>query len=167
MKRIKKIIEQMENAMAAASFAQAGEFDTARDMLKEERRVLLALKEGRIDAKTLKYALNTCTRIKAALDILYVSSESSRVPGAGSDGLLDHFLSELEAGGIPYTMVRKAGCLKQQIIEYTNDNSAVLFVVIESSDDLDVDCTGKDKKLSGFWRNLKCPLVVVMDGARA
>ena len=50
MNRLNKKIEDL---MSAISFAEAGEFETAREMLKEERRILFAVKNGQIDKKTL------------------------------------------------------------------------------------------------------------------
>ena len=58
--KLKKMMKKMEDALAAASFAEEGERRAARSILSEGRRVLLALKEGRIDAKTLKYAAEHC-----------------------------------------------------------------------------------------------------------
>jgi hypothetical protein len=162
---LKKIMKSMESALAAASFAEEGEAEAARTMLKEDRRVLLALKQGQIDAKTLKYALNTAKRIGAHLDILSVSAT-----GRGEskpDPLLERFVTELRAEGIQYRLIPRTGCLKQQIIDYTNSEKEILFAVIESPHSLDADCNKKDKALSELWRKLKCPLVVVMDGARA
>jgi hypothetical protein len=161
MKKLKKMMETMENAMAAASFAEEGQFESARQVMKEERRVLLAVREHWIDRKTLKYALNTCRRVGADLDILYVS-----VSGA-ADPVLDGFLSDLRSGGILYRVIERTGCLKQAIIDYTNSRKEVLFVVIESSDNLDVDCSVRDRRLSESWNNLKCPLVVVSEAAKA
>lgn len=36
---MKNFIKKLENIYAAVAFAEAGEFDTARDMLKEEKRL--------------------------------------------------------------------------------------------------------------------------------
>jgi hypothetical protein len=162
---LKKMIKSMESALTAASFAEEGEAEAARSILKEDRRVLLALKQGQIDAKTLKYALNTAKRIGAHLDILTVSATGR---GASTlDPLLEHFVTELGAERIQYRLIPRTGCLKQQIIDYTNSEKEILFAVIESPHSLDADCNNKDKALSELWRKLKCPLVVVMDGARA
>jgi hypothetical protein len=160
MKKLKRMMEKMENEMAAASFAEEGQFESARQIMKEERRVLLAVREHRMDCKTLKYALNTCRRVDADLDILYVS-----VSGA-TDPVLDGFLTDLRAGGILYRIIERTGCLKQAIIDYTNSRKEVLFVVIESSDNLDVDCSVRDRRLSESWNKLKCPLVVVSEAAK-
>jgi hypothetical protein len=163
--KLKKMMKNVEDALAAATFAEAGEAVTATSFMKEGRKVLLALKEGRIDAKTLKYALNTAQRIDAALDILYVTALGRSAQPV--DPLLVHFESELNAEGILYRIIPRTGCLKQQIIDYTNSEKDILFAVIESPHSLDADCNRKDKTLSELWQKLKCPLVVVMDGARA
>ncbi len=159
--RLKKIAKKIEDALAAASFAEEGESEAARSILKEGRRVLLALRQGRIDARTLKYAVNTAKRIGADLDIIYVSAE------AQSDQELKSMESGLSAEGITYRLIRKTGCLKKAVIEYTNREKDILFAVVESPNSLDADCNRKDTRLSELWQNLKCPLVVVMDGARA
>jgi hypothetical protein len=163
--KFKKIMKTVEDSLAAATFAEEGQTATARSIMKEGRRVLLALKQDRIDARTLKYALNTSLRIGADLDILHVAS-----PGNDAltiDPLLSNFMSELKAEGIGYRMVPRTGCLKQQIIDYTNSEKEIIFAVIESPKSLDADCNKLDKTLSELWQKLQCPLVVVMDEVRA
>jgi hypothetical protein len=160
--KLKKMMKKMEDVLAAASFAEEGESGAAQDLLKEGRRVLLALKQGRIDAKTVKYAVNSSKRIGADLDILYVSSSAGQ-----ADPLLDDLESELSAEGVKYRLIRKSGCLKQAVIDYTNRETEILFAVVESPNSLDEDCSRKDTRLSELWQKLKCPLVVVMDEARA
>lgn len=181
MNKLKRIMDKIERTMAAVSFAEEGEYNTAKEILREGKRVLLAVRGGDIDRKTLKYALNTCKRIGADMDILYISSkntvdkkgEREKVAddlgqesiNSAVDATIQNFYIELEKEGIRYQLIQKTGCLKQEIIDYTNSRKDILFVVIESSDVLDIDCTGKNKRLSESWQNLKCPLVVVMDGA--
>ncbi len=38
MKGLKSLFEKFENAMSAAAFAEEGEFNTAREIMKEEER---------------------------------------------------------------------------------------------------------------------------------
>ncbi len=160
--KIKKIMKIVENAWTAASLAEGGETAAAQSLMRESRRVLLALKAGQIDSKTLKYALNTARRIKASLDILLVGT-----PDVDTNHVIEPFLAELRVAGISYQLVHRSGCLKQQIIEYTNREKEVLFAVIESPASLDAECISEDQELSELWRSLSCPLVVVMDGGRA
>jgi hypothetical protein len=161
MKKLKRMMDRVENVMAAASFAEEGQFESARQMLNEERRVLLAVRQHRIDHKTLKYALNTCRRVDAGLDILYVSASGA------ADPVLEGFLSQLNTEGFLYRVIKRTGCMKQAIIDYTGSQKEVLFVVIESSDNLDVDCSLRNRRLSDSWNKLKCPLVVVSEAAKA
>ncbi len=163
--KLKKMMKKVEDVMAAASFAEEGESETARSLLHEGRRVLLALKEGRIDVKTLKYAANTSRRIGAQLDILYVAAAGG--PEGIDDPLMRNLQSELSAEGLQYRLIRRTGCLKEAVIDYTNREKEILFAVVESPNSLDADCNKKDTRLSELWQQLKCPLVVVMDGAGA
>ncbi len=160
------MIKMVEHALMAASFAEEGEFEAAHSLMRDSRRVLLAVKAGKVDSKTLKYALNTAKRINANLDILYVSA-SNVGQHRTVDRAFESFKSELTAAGFPYRVISRAGCLKQQIIDYTNKEKEILFAVIESPASFDADCVSRDKELSELWRQLKCPLVVVMDGTRA
>lgn len=166
MTKLNNMMKSMEQALTAASFAEAGEIETAQSLMRESRRVLLALKEGQIDARTLKYARNTAKRIGAQLDILYVAA-SGAGRKASADDALKTFGAELQAAGVPFRVIARSGCLKQQIIDYTDSEKEILFAVIESPSSLDSECNKHDKELSELWRKLKCPLVVVMDGARA
>jgi hypothetical protein len=160
--KIKKMMKQVEDAMAAVTFAEEGQADAAVSIFKRERRVLLALKEGHRDSKTFRYALNASLRINASLDILLVAA-----PGTGSrtDTHLESYTSELKTAGVPYQVIERSGCMKQEIIDYTNGKHDVLFVVVESPTSLDADCKKKDGMLTELWKNLRCPLVVVSDAA--
>ena len=156
---MKKFLKTFENTMAAAAFAEAGEFETAREMLRENRRVLLALTGEKSDMNAFRHALNLCKRINAALEILHVSSEKT--------GLSDTFKSELRKNEVEFEYIHKEGCIKEQILNHTNKNSGPLLVVVESSEKLDINCRKAKKDLNEFWKNLKCPLVVVSDLAEA
>jgi hypothetical protein len=167
MDRLKKIMKQIEDVMAAATFAEEGVPEAARSLLSEGRRVLLGLKQGHIDAKTLKYALNTSKRINAQLDILFVSSGSGLTGSVvAPDAELMRFQETLRAEGVPYRLILRTGCLKQQIIDHTGKDREIAFAIIESPNSLDMDCNKRDKTLSELWQKLKCPLVVVMDEAK-
>lgn len=162
--KLKKMMKQIEDAMAAVSFAEEGQGEAAETLFKRERRVLLALKEGHVDPKTLRYALNASLRIGAHLDVLFVASPD-REPQI--DASVAAFLSELRTSSVPYRMIERSGCMKQEIIDYTRKEREVLFVVVESPGSLDADCARKDGLLTELWKNLSCPLVVVTDQAGA
>ncbi|HTF99801.1 MAG TPA: hypothetical protein VK654_04335 [Nitrospirota bacterium] len=163
MARLKKMLIPVEQAMMASAFAEEGEFATAISLVRNSRRVLLALREGKADSKTLKYAMNAAKRINAQLDILNVMPPQATQ--AEENHAVEAFLPELQAAGIPFRVVRRTGCLKEQIIEHTTREKEVLFTVIESPAQLEGECRKSGRELSELWRTLKCPLVVVMDAA--
>ena len=158
-KKLKKWLKEFENDMVSAAFAEAGEFETARQMIKEDRRILLAVTDEKGDINAFKYALNMCKRIGAALDILF-SLKSGR-------DAIESFLKELSKEGIEHTLVEVKECIKEEVLHYTNKRTNILFVVVESSDNLDIHCKDDPKKISASLDLLKCPLVVVSDLASA
>lgn len=154
--------KKFDALMSAISFAEAGEFDEAKTLLKPNRRVLLALQNGRFDRKACTYALNTCKRLDSSLEILVVGDDENE----GISPQLQPFLEQLRQESITSELARGTGCIKQAILRHTERENDILFVVIESEDALDRNCGMKDRKLSEAWKKLRCPLVVVADGLR-
>jgi hypothetical protein len=150
---LEKLIKKLEDMMTASTFAEAGEFETARELLRCRRRVLLAMREGEVERKALKYALNTCKRIRADMDILYLSTTD-----ASANPMLNEFFLELQKEGINYRVVQKTGLLREEIKKYTDCKSNIDFVVVESPA---VERWDREEGLSKILEKIKCPLVVV------
>ncbi|WP_420264030.1 hypothetical protein [Candidatus Magnetominusculus dajiuhuensis] len=153
-----KLGKKLDNIFSAITFAEAGDHDYARELMNEKRNILLAVKESEIERKTLTYAINTCKRVKATLDILYVSE------GTNTDPIVEHFFDELKAEGINYTFTRGSGTLKQSVLDYAKVNNDVLCVIMESPEEPVVDHKRKEKGMSETWKNINCPLVLVKAG---
>lgn len=149
--------------MSAITFAEEGEFETAKSFIKTRQRVLLAIRNSRVDSKTCSYALNTCKRLNISLDLLVVGDAKKEELSPS----LKPFLRQLDAESISFTITQKSGCLKQEIINHSDAGNDIIFVVIESQGTLDSNCAVKDKRLKDAWQRLKCPLVVVADGLKA
>lgn len=152
-----KFQKKIENLMSAITFAEVGEFETAKGFLQEDRRVLFATKDGQEDKQAFTYAVNICKRIGANLDILFVSSKMTLTP------LIEGFIKELKKEGISHSVSQKEGCLKNQIVDYTNEKKGILFVVVESSKNLDSNCRRNGINFSQALKKLSCPLVVVSE----
>ncbi|MGB9714963.1 MAG: hypothetical protein ACPL1G_00905 [Thermodesulfovibrionales bacterium] len=150
---LKDLIKKIEDIMTASTFAEAGEFETAREIIKGERRVLLAMREGEVERKALTYALNTCKRIGADMDILYISTID-----ASENPILKEFFSELQREGINYRLFMKTGRLREEIKHYTDSESNIKFVVVESPA---AERWNREEGLSKILEKIKCPLVVV------
>lgn len=155
--------KKIEAIMSAITFAEEGEFETAKTLMNTRKRGLLAIRNGAIDMKTCTYALNTCKRIGIGLDILVVG-ETEREQLHPS---INPFLTRLEADNIAFSLERTTGCIKQAILYHTENENDIIFVVIESQDTLEKNCVTRDKRLSKLWQELKCPLVVVAEGLKA
>lgn len=149
---------RFDDLMSAISFAEAGEHEKARELLKGRDTILLATSERAIDRSVMKYALNLSRRIETAIDILYLTKSGER------HVLLDAFMSEAAKSGVACTLVRRDGCMKKAILDYTEKRREILFVVIGSTPELDMECKTGEKSLSEAWKRLKCPLVVVSKG---
>ena len=148
-------MDRFDDLMSAISFAEAGEHEKAKELLKGRDTVLLAVSERMVDRHVMKYALNLSKRIEAGIDILYMTKSDATSP------LLEAFLSEARKKEIDCSLVRKEGCMKKAILDYTGKKKEILFVIVGSTPELDIECKTGEKSLSEAWKRLKCPLVVV------
>ncbi len=166
MNKALQAIARVQLQLEAAAFAEEGDRNGAASLLRESRRVLLALRGLEGDSRTLTYALNTCRRVGAGLDVICVADRV--VPGEDLRRALAPFLASLAEAGITCRLSSVAGCIKEQIVRYTRAHPEISFVVVESAGVLDRGCDTDDtRKLSRLWKRLACPLVVVSDPARA
>jgi hypothetical protein len=149
--------KKMEDLLSAATFAEAGEFETARELARGSKKVLLVLTGNNTDSKSFTYAMSVARRIEAGLEILYFSN---RKPG---DDLLAYFRNLLEQNGIEFDLKRVSGCMKAKILEYTTKRSDIQFIVAESIEVLNDDCQQESRSLRGTLKRLSCPLVLVSE----
>ncbi|MFA6001421.1 MAG: hypothetical protein WC828_04820 [Thermoleophilia bacterium] len=150
------ISKKLEGLFSAASFAEAGEFETARDMLGNGRSVLLVLTGRETDVKSLRYAFSIAARTQAGLEVL-----------AAADGSTSEVLrlcdEEARRQGVTIKTTRKSGCIKEAVIKYARDRRDLICVVIESTEALNTDCSSEQKRLTGIWEKLGCPLALVSE----
>jgi hypothetical protein len=148
-------MDRFDDLMSAISFAEAGEHEKAKELLKGRDIVLLAVSERVVDPHALKYALSLSKRIEAGIDLLYLAKPDAKNP------MLETFMSDARRMNIACTLVRKEGCMKKAILDYTGKKKEILFVIVGSTQELDIECKAGEKSLSEAWKKLKCPLVVV------
>ena len=154
-----KFLRKFDEAMTAAAFAEEGEFETARKILRAQKTVVFAFTGEESDSNAFRYAVGVCQRLGAKLDILYSGSKKSSA--------ISRFKSELHQSGTDYRFVKTDGCVKEAVLEYTGERTDILFVVVESWDGFDANCKKSTRLVKRSWINLKCPLVVVSDLAKA
>jgi hypothetical protein len=150
--------KNLENLFAAAAFAEVGEFGTAKT-LGARRSVLLVLTGTVNDRASVKYALSMSKRVDASVEVLYVSRRVEE------GGILAYLEGEAAREDILFKVVKSAGCLKKAVIAHTEKRRDISLVVVESSEELDEECT--EKELLRAWKITDCPLVVVSQPLRA
>ena len=150
--------KNLENLFAATAFAERGEFDTARS-IGGRRSVLLVLTGTGNDRASVKYALSMSKRVDACVEVLYVSRRVEE------GGILVYLEGEAARAGVLFKVVKGSGCLKKAVIAHTEKRRDINLVVVESSMELDEECT--EKELLRAWKVTDCPLVVVSQPLRA
>ena len=150
--------ERFDDLMSAVTFAQANEHEEARRQMKGRDKVLLAVSDVVFDTSVFSYALNICKRTTDRLDILYLTRAELHMDEISA------FMSKANGEGITCCVVKKDGCMKQAILDYTSTKREILFVIVGTTPELDIECKTGGKSLSEAWKKLKCPLVVVKKG---
>ncbi len=150
--------ERFDELMSAATFAEAGEHKEALRLMQGRDSVLLAVSDVYFDTNVFSYALNICKRTEACLAILYLTRTELHKDE------IHEFMAKASHEDITCTVIKKDGCMKQAILDYTTKNKAILFVVVGTTPELDIECKTGEKSLSEAWKRLKCPLVLVSKG---
>lgn len=158
-----EIRKRIEEAMSAVAFAEEGEFETARQMVKNRKtahkRVLLGTEAAELDRQFLQYALQLCARLEAGLEIVHVvkldaSSEKEKMG-------LQQLQGSLEEKNIVYQAVIGNGTLEAEVEKYARGRGDILCVVLESArNELRERRSLADKKENKFLKNLSCPVVL-------
>ncbi len=156
---IKETMKQFEKIMSAAAFAEAGEFETAKRMLYERKKVLLVLTGTEKDMKAARYAVNMSNRIEAGIEILYLAKNSQE------KSFLEEYLQELKTKGIEYQVTQCEKSLKEEITRFIEKEKDIEFVVIDS-DEAGVRSVKDKKAVLNDWERLRCPVVLVSELAK-
>ena len=150
--------ERFDDLMSAATFAQAGEHEEALRLMRGRDRVLLAVSDVYFDTSVFSYALNICKRTGAGLAILYLTRTELH------KNEIQEFTAKASREGITCSVIKTDGCMKQAILDHTTKNKAIIFVVVGTTPELDIECKSGEKSLSDAWKKLRCPLVLVSKG---
>lgn len=117
---------------------------------KHDRKVLLAVRAGRIDPRLLASARSLSQRMDADLDILVLAA------GEAIPAEVDAFVRTLRDEGVAYTLTMKPGLRRRDIVQYANTHECIATVVIDSLEGW--ESVAADRA-SDPWARLACPLV--------
>lgn len=139
---MKKMKEKLTAALNAMTFAEAGEFDTARAMLHAQGRphaVLLVAEGDTAQSDSFAYAVNLCKRIKASMEIFAVPEHVERV-ALEQDTLETRSAPEeiealarlVEAEGIPCRVYRPTGNVNEHLFKHIKQHKEIAAVIYDS-----------------------------------
>jgi hypothetical protein len=115
-----------------------------------ERKVLLALRDGRIDGRLMVVARGLCERMGAELDIL-LATAGEPVPAD-----VARLAGTLRRSGINYSLTRREDLSRRDVVDYANSHECIATVLIKSFEEWQA---GAADRAANPWHRLACPLV--------
>lgn len=115
----------------------------------EDRKVLLAIREGHLDPRLLASARGLCQRMEAGLDILLLAR-------GGLPEEVARLIEALRDEGVSYSLTRRPLLRRRDIVEYANTHECITTVVIDSLEGWE---SVAEDRASDPWARLSCPLV--------
>ena len=162
--------------LAAVAFAEAGQFETAEEMLQISKRLqtVLLVIEGEVpNEAAFNYAVKLCKRIRAEIDILQVIDRSdnstdydalSRRMSAGSAHIVA-LLQRLEREKVPFKITIRLGDADQKLFNYARRHKDVAVIIFDSPKVKKAAHEGKgwQELAEIISRQLSIPLVTVLE----
>ena len=155
--------EKFQRTMSAVAFAEAGEFDTARQIAGKNKnahkKVLVVLEDENLNLRLLNYAQDLCKRLGGRLEVLHRQGPA-KVEFTQSE-VWQEFTKK--TAGIVWASLAPGESLEDRLIEYGKKRHDILCVVMRN------DLMGKKpvkKKDGKAWspdwimQKLNCPVMV-------
>ncbi len=168
--------ERLQQHMAAIAYAEAGEFQSAEELIQpapKSRTVLLVIEGENPDPSAFSYAVNLCKRTNAELDILQVIEISgkgedyellSQKMARSSRHLVD-FVRQLEQTAVPFKVTMRLGEPGSKLFNYAKRHKDVAMVILDSPKAR--ESTAKNdawaRWVRELSRQLSIPLIAVLD----
>lgn len=161
------MIKKFEESMAAATYAEAGEFEMASQFLQPRKnahkRVLLGTDRAEVNPKTLQYAMRLCKYIGGTLEIFHVLNlpeECMDVEPEQKNRLIEVVQGSLGNKGVVYQFVVGEECLAAEVLKYTNNRRDLLCVVFDAIEAGNSNCQKAKEAMLAKFHTLHCPVVV-------
>jgi hypothetical protein len=167
MNILASVIKRFEDSMAAVSFAEAGEFETASQFFKPQKnahkRVLLGTDRMEVNPKTLHYAMRLCKYIGGTLEIFHLlklSEECLDVEHDQKKRLVEVVQDSIGGKGIVYQLVIGEECLATEVLKYSSNRRDLLCVVFDAIEVGHESCRTARETMLAKFHALHCPVVV-------
>lgn len=161
--------QRFDEHMAAITFAEAGDFRSAGEMLEaseRQRTVLLAIEGEDPDPASFNYAVNLCRRVDAEMSVLLITDSTGDEDGIEK---VEAIYKRLEDNGIQANVETIRGNPNEHLVDYTKQHKEIVTVVYDSPK------TRRDSRRSKvrrritleLARKLAIPLVTVLSKQQA
>jgi hypothetical protein len=149
--------QTFQDTMCAAAFAEAGEFETARQLVmgKSHKKVLLGTSAANLPMEIFRHAMNLCRRVGASLEILHAGPPPFVIGTDCGPDLLENM-------GVDYRSIDDCDELEKELVDSTRKRSAIIFIVLHALAPLRPE-KKRGPHLKRMARQIHCP-VVVMNG---
>jgi hypothetical protein len=159
------VMKKLESHFMAATFAEAGDFETARQILPDYKRtqtVLLAIEGEHPTKASFDYAFKLCKRVNASLDILQLRTEKYADANSPSESL-STLLPRLEKEGISYKIIVKTAGVKESLFDYVRVHKDVVTAILDSPrvPNRETESTYWNEAFGNIADKLSVPLVTV------
>lgn len=168
------LCKKLEESMTAATFAEAGEFETARQFLatgkNARKRVLLGTDKPEIAARTISYALHLCQRLGGGLEIfhmLHLPENEMAIWLSQEKEPLAALNTSLEEKGVVYQPVNRPGCLADEVLRHAAARRDILCVVFDALEPDGASCCKAKEHMIAKFQALHCPVVMYARPTRA
>lgn len=169
MGRIQDFLQKLEQTMAAAAFAEAGEHESARQFLSDSKnarkKVLLGTDHLEPDLKIVNYALSLCRRMGAGLEIFHVVPSSfCGQKGGGVSLAADPAFAAVNKKmadlGVVYQPICSDRGLVREISDHVATHRQIMCVVVSPAHAAETSQIKRDGRTIGEWfQELSCPVL--------
>lgn len=174
MSALTTLFKKLEESMTAATFAEAGEFETARQFLKTNKnvhkRVLLGTDKPEIAARTISYAMHLCQRLEGSLEIFHMlripESEAGSLLSRGKEPLAT-LNTALQHKGVVYQPINGSGCLADEMLRHAISRRDILCIVFDALEPDGANCRKAKDNMIAKFQALHCPVVMYAGSFRA
>lgn len=174
MSALTTLFRKLEETMTAATFAEAGEFDMARQVLKANKnarkRVLLGTDKPEIETRTINYAMHLCQRLGGGLEIFHMLRLPENESGFGlnqEQEPLAALNTALQEKGVIYQPVSGLGCLADEVLRHAAPRRDILCVVFDALEPDSATCRKAKENMIAKFQALHCPVVMYAGSIRA
>lgn len=151
--------------MVAAAFAEAGEFESARQMTpvskNSHKKILLGTEGNTSLVKAAQYSFNACVRLGTSLEVLHLIRQTElaesleNIEKKTKEGLIPRKLNFKKIGVLYYPVFSK-NPLEEEVARFAVNRGDILFVVLNT----DVVQKKRRTHFASLLTNLRCPVVV-------